>query len=120
MKKKIKVVAAFISEGEKFLITKKDDLWEFPGGKVKEKESLKEALKREIKEELGVDIEVLKQIFLYEKEGHIFYFFLSKIKKGKIILKEHGDFKWIRFEEAKKFKFYEPDEKFLSSMAYFK
>lgn len=120
MKKKIEVVASFLERNKKFLIVKKDDLWEFPGGKVKEGEDLKEALEREIKEELGVEIEVGKILFIYEMENYIFYFFSSKIKKGKLSLKEHKDLKWIKLNQRDNFKFYEPDEKFLSSMAYFK
>lgn len=117
---KIEVVAGFIQKKDKFLIAKKKDLWELPGGKVKKGEEKKEALKREIKEELEIEIEPGALLFVYENERHIFYFFSSKIIKGKISLKEHKSFNWISLKDLKKFKFYEPDEKFLSSMAYFK
>jgi 8-oxo-dGTP diphosphatase len=62
MKKEIEVVAALIKRGRRFLLCqrKEDDafglLWEFPGGKVEEKEPLDYAIEREIKEELGVTI----------------------------------------------------------------
>jgi len=39
-------------------------LWEFPGGKKKENESVKETIKRELKEELGTDVEVLEEFMV--------------------------------------------------------
>lgn len=120
MKRKIEVVASFIKKGRKFLIVKKEERWEFPGGKVKEGEKLKEALRREIREELGVEIEVGKLLFKFENENYLFYFFKSRIKEGKISLKEHKGLEWVEIGEIKNFKFYEPDEKFLSAMASFK
>lgn len=120
MKRKIEVVASFIKKGRKFLIVKKEDRWEFPGGKVKEGEKLKEALRREIREELEVEIEVGKLLFKYERENYIFYFFKSRIREGIVSLKEHKGQEWIELKEINKFKFYEPDEKFLSAMASFK
>ena len=68
------VVGALIEAGDKFLVAQRnpDDrfasLWEFPGGKVEEKENKKEALKREITEELGIQIEVDELIYNFEDE----------------------------------------------------
>lgn len=59
---RIETVIAIIKKGNKFLIQKRPsegllaDLWEFPGGKRKEDESLRDALHREIREELDTDI----------------------------------------------------------------
>jgi 8-oxo-dGTP diphosphatase len=55
------VVAAVITEGDRFLITRRQagthlaGLWEFPGGKAAAGETHAEALTRELREELAVD-----------------------------------------------------------------
>lgn len=117
---KIEVVAAFIKKDDKFLIAKRKDKWEFPGGKVKGGEKREDALARELEEELNIRIKVNSLLFKCEEKNFIFYFYDAEILKGNLKLKEHKMIKWINFKEAKKFKFYEPDEKFLSSMASFK
>ena len=54
------IVTGIIWRDSKFYIQKRDEksmlggLWEFPGGKIENKESLELALKREIKEECGI------------------------------------------------------------------
>ena len=58
----IDVVAAVIEQGDRFLLTKRQDgvhlagMWEFPGGKVLDAESHADALRREIIEELDVEV----------------------------------------------------------------
>jgi len=57
----IRVVSGVIIRGGRLLLTQRSDasdypfLWESPGGKVEEHETLAEALRREIREEIGVD-----------------------------------------------------------------
>ncbi len=58
------VIGIIKNDEEKILITKRKKnqllggLWEFPGGKVKEQETLENALIREIKEEVNLDIKL--------------------------------------------------------------
>ena len=58
------VTAALIRQNGKLLITKRPEgghlagLWEFPGGKQEEGETLEACLEREIREELGVRVKV--------------------------------------------------------------
>ena len=63
------VVAAVIEIEQRFLVARRlrgthlEGYWEFPGGKVREGETLEQALCREIREELNSGISDLKKIF---------------------------------------------------------
>ena len=78
MKKTIKVVAAIIeNENKEVLCALRSpemslpNLWEFPGGKVEEGESLLNAIEREIQEELDCKVKAIdvfdENIHEYEK-----------------------------------------------------
>lgn len=60
----LRVVAAVIGRGERYLITQRRPsavlagLWEFPGGRVEEGETDSEALLREVLERVGVEVTV--------------------------------------------------------------
>lgn len=61
------VVGIFRHDGKYFIQKRPDkgllaDLWEFPGGKIKENESLQDALKREIMEELNINLKRSKHL----------------------------------------------------------
>ena len=55
------VTGAIIQDGNKFLIgrrgpdEKSPGMWEFPGGKLEDGESLQYCIKRELKEELDIE-----------------------------------------------------------------
>jgi len=74
----IRVVAAVIQQGGKYLITQRREhaslplLWEFPGGRVEPGETDEQALKREFKERLGADIKMDKPVAFrqHEYEGY--------------------------------------------------
>lgn len=63
-KPSVEVAIAIICDKGRYLITRRKsdvhlaDLWEFPGGKRAEGESLEACLFREVAEELGVQIEI--------------------------------------------------------------
>jgi len=67
--KDIQAVIAIIKKGNNYFIQKRPskgllaDLWEFPGGKVRPRESKKKALIRELKEELSIEIKGAKYLF---------------------------------------------------------
>jgi 8-oxo-dGTP diphosphatase len=64
----IRVVAAVLDQGGKYLITQRRPtavlplMWEFPGGRVEAGETDVQALKREVKHRLGAEIECGKLI----------------------------------------------------------
>ena len=63
------VVAAVIEQEGRFLVARRlqgthlAGLWEFPGGKARDGESLEDALRREIREELNTGIHGLNEVF---------------------------------------------------------
>lgn len=62
------VTAGVIRDGSKLLIARRHEsgllggLWEFPGGKVEDGETLEGCLARELNEELGIDVEIGDEI----------------------------------------------------------
>ena len=64
-----RVVAAIIEQNGRLLLCQRrigerlGGLWEFPGGKAKNHETLRAALRRELREELGVEAKVGREIY---------------------------------------------------------
>ena len=105
--KTIRVVAAVIRDGERIFATQRGygefkGGWEFPGGKIEEKETAQEALIREIKEELDIEIEVDELLDTVEYDYPKFHLamdcFICTIKLGDLVLKEHEAARWLTRE----------------------
>ena len=122
----VKVVAALIRDGEKFLICQRPAhkarglLWEFVGGKVEKGETKKEALVRECKEELDVTVKVLDE---YMKLVHEYpditvelTLFNAEIESGTMKLLEHNAVKWITPDEIENFDFCPADKDILKKI----
>jgi len=73
-KPRFQVAAALIRRNGKILISKRvagshmGGLWEFPGGKKEEGETLEECLEREIREELGIGVRAERLLCRVEHE----------------------------------------------------
>jgi 8-oxo-dGTP diphosphatase len=103
----IHVCAAVIRKNGKVLLCSRPDgkhlqgMWEFPGGKVDNRETDGECLRREIKEELSLDIFVADQIYRIshqypEKEVDIrFYRAFPTDAKQKITAMDNQQYKWV-------------------------
>ncbi|WP_261979786.1 NUDIX domain-containing protein [Buchnera aphidicola] len=85
----IKIAIGIILKKNKVYITKANpikytkNIWEFPGGKVKENESIICGLKRELFEEIGINI-INFSFFQYkknQKKKQIIFFFNSKMAR---------------------------------------
>jgi len=67
--KTIVVTAAIIQRDDRYLVTRRQlgvhlaGVWEFPGGKCDEGESLAACMARELREELGIDATVGGEVF---------------------------------------------------------
>jgi mutator protein MutT len=80
-------------------------LWEFPGGKLEERETPREALRRELKEELDIDVEVgtiFETVYYpYPESPILLLAYHCRIVKG--VLKPLGcrDLRWVNLRELK-------------------
>jgi len=84
-------------------------LWEFPGGKIEQRETIEEALVREILEEMNAPIQIKHvyngYIFAYENLKAEFIPVSGSITPTDIRLNEHEDFKFISIDEIGEFDF---------------
>lgn len=84
-------------------------LWEFPGGKNKEKESIRETVERECREELGIDIATYQQIarikHAYSHFKITLHAFVGHIKKGTPAPKESQQIRWVSLDELSEYPF---------------
>jgi len=113
------IAAAIIQKDDKVLIAqraKKDafcGLWEFPGGKLEDGETLEECLKRELYEELGIHAEVgdyfCTSTFYHKDTLFDMRVFKVLSYQGEIQLIEHSAIAWIRPSELSQYEFPEPD-----------
>ena len=107
-RKVIKVVAAVIRRDGKVFATQRGygdyrDWWEFPGGKVEERETPEEALVREIHEELDADITVDEYITTVEYDYPDFHLSMDcywcSLKTEHLALLEHEAAKWLSIDD---------------------
>ncbi len=120
------VTAAIIRDGDKILICQRaaDDecamLWEFPGGKREDSESLEECIIREIREELELDIKVLG-IFttsIYYFNGNEIHFTVYNVEVigGILKLNVHNAAQWVTVGEIGWYKFMPADIEFVEKI----
>lgn len=120
------VTAAIIRAGEKILICQRgaDDecgmLWEFPGGKRENGETLEECIIREIREELELDIKVLsvftKSIYHFNGKEIYFTVFNAVICGGQLRLNVHNATEWVTVEELAVYEFMPADIEFVEKI----
>lgn len=120
----IQVTCAIIFQNNKVLITQRGEhphhafQWEFPGGKVNLGEPEEKSILREIKEELELDLEIAEKMmpvdFDYGFKKIRLIPFVCFLKSGKILLKEHVDYRWVNWQELEKMNLSGADLKLLS------
>jgi len=87
-----------IFEKKKILLTKRKNspykgFWHLPGGLIRKKEYMKHAVKRLAKEELGISVNIIKYVGVYESLNE----FRHDLSHGFIVSKKNGNIKLNSF-----------------------
>ena len=116
----IRVVAAVIEQGGRYLITQRRAsailplMWEFPGGRVEAGETDERALQREVRHRLDVDVEVGPLISFvshsYERYRVDLHLYECHIQGGSPQVRNVSDFAWAASEQFEDFLFTPADE----------
>ncbi len=115
---------ALIDDKNRILIGKRpvgkkfENLWEFPGGKVKKNETVEQALIREAKEEINIDLSknciapLAFSTYNNENFNIIILLFISRKWNLDPICNVHAELKWVKANNLNKYNM-PPANKFL-------
>jgi 8-oxo-dGTP diphosphatase len=123
-----RVVAALIQKEGKLLVCQRTRhqtmplKWEFPGGKIEEKEQPRDALRRELEEEIGIVAtigdEVARIRHEYPNRSMVeLRFFLVREYSGEIENRIFRDMQWAAPKDLPKYDFLEADSTLVRDLA---
>lgn len=122
----IRVVAAIIERGGRYLVTQRRPtavlplLWEFPGGRVEEGESDRDALRRELQHRVGVEVDPGKLVSFvshpYERYTVDLYLYECALINGEPEPANVHDFRWATSAEFDQLPFTPADEASMSKL----
>ena len=111
----IAVGLVFSDDGDEILIQRRPDegllggLWEFPGGKQEDEESMEAACRREVREELGIEVTVEDPFYtLSHAYSHFkitLHAFRCRVAHGTPEAREGQPFQWIGLDELDDYAF---------------
>ncbi|MDY7021314.1 MAG: A/G-specific adenine glycosylase [Cyanobacteriota bacterium] len=123
---KIIGVAVIWNEQKQILIDKRPakgllgGLWEFPGGKLEENETLEDCIRREIQEELAIEIEVGSHLITIEHAYTHFRVTLNVYHcrhiSGEPQPLECDEIRWVTLDEIEQFPFPKANEKIIAAL----
>jgi len=120
------VTAAVICQNGKLLIAQRPPdgmlggLWEFPGGKQEEGETLAQCLRREIEEELGITVKVGRPVTTVKHSYTHFkitlYAFYCRLVAGTPQPLHVADWRWVTLDEIDTFPFPRTDLQIIEAL----
>jgi 8-oxo-dGTP diphosphatase len=123
-----RVVAALILKDDKILVCQRTRhqvmplKWEFPGGKIEEREQPRDALHRELDEELGIDARIGEEVARFQHEypngGAVeLRFYAVREYRGEIENRIFRDVQWASRRELPSYDFLEADLELVKGLA---
>jgi 8-oxo-dGTP diphosphatase len=123
-----RVVAALIAKDGKLLVCQRTRhqtmplKWEFPGGKIEEKEQPRDALRRELEEELGILATIGDEVarFRHEYPNRSMVelrFYVVREYRGEIENRIFKDIRWAPLKDLPTFDFLEADLSLVKDLA---
>ena len=120
------IAVGIVCRGDEVLIAKRKadqmlgGLWEFPGGKKEESETLEEAVKREILEETSLSVEV-KELFCAVKHAYshfkiTLHAFRCIYTSGEPVPKSSDEIKWVKVTDLHLYPFPTANKKVLEQL----
>ena len=120
------VAVGVIRRGTRLLIDRRKPegllggLWEFPGGKRKENESLERCLTREVREELGIRVKVLRPLMsvphAYTHFRITLHVYECRYVSGSPRAIGCAEWRWVRSEELDDYAFPSANRKIIATM----
>jgi len=124
--KTIRVVAALVDRGGRYLITQRretavlPELWDFPGGRVEDGETDEGALAREVAERLGASVDVGQLISFvnhpYEKYAVDLYLYECELLSDDLHCRAVKAYAWVTSKEMESYSFTPVDEASMSKL----
>ena len=121
-----KVTAAILIKDGKILIAQREAhdsqayKWEFPGGKVRDGESLQQCLAREMHEEFGIVVAVGalfgETIYHYPNGKIQLMAYYTYWEGGSLSLNAHADYRWVPLQKLGEFDFSPADIYFVEKL----
>jgi len=96
------------------------DLWEFPGGKLQEGETLETCLQRELLEELGLPVDIERPFLLVDHDYRDFqvrlFTFICRARSERLQLREHSQYAWVEPEKLTAYQLAPADQQVLARL----
>lgn len=98
-----------------------EGMWEFPGGKIENNETIEDCLKRELQEEMNIQIRPYASFGVNDHHygsTHIRLFaHKAKFVSGEIMLIDHDDYRWVDPQDLGEYRFAPADITFVEMIS---